>query len=171
MIKIPSVQQCITVLLAFSLGWLASTTALNAAPVVEQAQETIAIFSDAADVPSPADVLTMDKIHVLQNRVEIDQPGVIPAVFADTNSMDPVFDTESTALELMVTSTSQVQVGDIVSYETPLAPGAAIVHRIVEIGTDEQGWFAIMKGDNLPTTDPGKVRASQLRRKVIGILY
>ena len=160
----------ISIIIAFSLGWLASTT-LAQAPVVEQAQERISIFADAPDVPGPADVLLDNDVHVLPNKVEILQAGIIPAVFEDTNSMAPVLDTQTLALELTITDPSQVQVGDIVSYETPLAPGAFIVHRVVEIGTDDDGWYAVMKGDNLQTTDPGKVREDQLRRKVIGSLY
>jgi hypothetical protein len=33
------------------------------------------------------------------------------------------------------------------------------------------GWYAIMKGDNLSYSDPGKIRFDQVQRVVIGILY
>jgi multidrug efflux pump subunit AcrA (membrane-fusion protein) len=164
----------VIVIAAFIMGWLASftVTALSApAPILEQAQETIALFENPNDVPSPYDSVSDSRIHVLPNRIEIDVAGAIPAKFTDTNSMDPVIDTEATAIEVSITDESQVHVGDIVSYVTPLAPGSTVVHRVVEIGTDEDGWFVITKGDNLGTTDPAKVRLSQLRRKVIGIIY
>jgi signal peptidase I len=74
-------------------------------------------------------------------------------------------------LEVNVESVDDVHVGDIVSYETPLAPGTFVIHRVVEIGTDEDGTYFIMKGDNNPTTDPEKVRFAQLRRKVVAIVY
>jgi len=161
----------LAILIAFALGLLVSTMFNGQTPVLEQAQETISIFSNPQDVPSPSDTLKEDDIHVLSDRVEIDIAGAIPVVFTDTNSMDPVIDFGTTALELEVTDPNELQVGDIVSYETQRAPGTTVVHRIVEIGEDEEGLYFIFKGDNNPTTDPDKVRPEQLRRKVIGILY
>ena len=158
------------ILIAFALGMLVSMM-VDASPVVEQAQDTVKIFSNSQDVPSPSDTIKQEDIHVYANRVEIDIAGAIPAVFTDTNSMDPVFDFGATAIELPVTDPNVIQVGDIVSYVTPLAPGSVIVHRVVEIGEDEEGLYFIFKGDNNPTTDPDKVRPEQLQRKVIGILY
>jgi signal peptidase I len=163
----------LAVLLAFGAGWLLSQAALTAPQqsLVEQAQQTVQIFDTPQDKPSPSDAITESQISVLRDRVEIDVPNVVPAVFTNTKSMDPVIDQGMTALELPVTSPDQVNVGDIVSYETPLAPGSVIIHRVVEKGTDADGVYFIFKGDNNPTTDPDKVRFDQLRRKVIGILY
>ncbi|HSU72797.1 MAG TPA: signal peptidase I [Candidatus Binatia bacterium] len=158
-----------TVMLGFAAGWFLHDT--GAHPVVEQTQETVPIFAQPGDVPSPAAAVDAEDIRVLGDRVELRVPNVIPAEFTDTNSMDPVIDAGTTALELTITSVNQVHVGDIVSYETPLAPGATVIHRVVEIGTDEDGTYFIMKGDNNPTTDPQKVRFDQLRRKVIAIVY
>lgn len=159
--------------IAFTIGWIASLTLgpQTTQPLIEQAQETIDLFTEPADIPSPSDTIQPNQIHVLSDRVEITISGVIPAVFTDTNSMDPVIDIGTTALELPVTDPNTIQVGDIVSYESPLAPGTTIIHRVVEIGEDEQGLYFIFKGDNNPTTDPGKVRPEQLKRKVIGLLY
>lgn len=165
------VRIVLAVLIAFSLGMLVSMFVSAETPVVEQAQETISIFSNPEDVPSPSDTLSDDQIHVMSDRVEIDIAGVIPVVFTDTNSMDPVIDFGTTALELTITDPNELQVGDIVSYVTPRAPGTTVVHRIVEIGEDEEGLYFIFKGDNNPTTDPDRIRADQLQRKVIGLLY
>ena len=164
------IRTILAILIAFALGWTSSLL-VDTTPIVEQAQETIEIFSNPKDVPSPSDILKDKDIHVLPNRVEIDIAGVIPVVFTDTNSMDPVIDIGTTALELTVTDPNDIQVGDIVSYETPLAPGTVVIHRVVEIGEDEEGLYFIFKGDNNPTTDPDKVRPSQLKRRVIGLLY
>jgi hypothetical protein len=160
-------------IIAFAIGWVTSLAIGGSItqPIVEQAQETIDIFSAPEDVPSPSDTLTNSEIHVLSDRVEITIDNAIPAIFTDTNSMDPVIDEHTTAIEVTVTDPSTIQVGDIVSYETPLAPGTTIIHRVVEIGEDSEGTYFIFKGDNNPTTDPGKVRPEQLRRKVVGLLY
>ena len=44
-------------------------------------------------------------------------------------------------------------------------------HTLKEIGYDEDGWYATMKGDNNPYTDPGKVRFDQIERLVVAIIY
>ena len=162
----------LTVILAFAAGWMYHDSQLFGLPTqVERAQESVPIFSQPMDIPSPSAAIDAQDIRVLGDRVELRVANVIPAVFTDTNSMDPVIDAGTTALELTITSPNQVQVGDIVSYETTLAPGTFIIHRVVEKGTDENGLYFVLKGDNNPTTDPEKVRFDQLRRKVIGILY
>lgn len=158
--------------LAFVAGWLASTgVSFSTTPVLEQADEQVSIFAQAQDLPSPTDTLGLRDVHVLPNRVELDVVGGIPAVFQDTNSMDPVIDSEAIAIEVAITDPSTVQIGDIVSYEVPFQPGTFIVHRVVAISSDEDGRYFTFKGDNLQTTDPFKVRDDQLRRKVVGILY
>ena len=159
------------IIVAFGLGWLASLTSSAQTPLLERAAETVSIFNPPTDVPSPSNTLKDGQVRVLSDRVEIDIAGAVYATFTDTNSMDPVLDADTTALELPITDESQVNVGDIASYETPLAPGVTIIHRVVEKGVDADGTYFIFKGDNNPTTDPGKVRPSQLRRKVIGLLY
>jgi hypothetical protein len=67
-------------------------------------------------------------------------------------------------------SADEIKVGDIVSYQSDLAEGT-IIHRVIYKGQDEQGTYFIMKGDNLPTSDPGRVRFSQIERVVVGIIY
>ena len=91
------------------------------------------------------------------------------AILADTNSMDPVFDTGSHLIQMIPTSADQIIVGDIVSYASPL--GFSIVHRVVEIGQDSEGWYAIMKGDNNPKADPWKVRFDWVKRVTVMIVY
>jgi len=45
------------------------------------------------------------------------------------------------------------------------------VHRIIYIGEDAEGWFAITKGDNCILPDLRKVRFEDVEGVVIGILY
>lgn len=44
------------------------------------------------------------------------------------------------------------------------------MHRVVEIGEDEQGWFAITKGDNNEEVDPGKRRFQDIKRITVGVI-
>ena len=80
------IRTILAVLVAFALGMSVSLL-VDASPIVEQATETISIFSNPKDVPSPSDTLKDGDIHVYPNRVEIDIAGAIPVIFTDTNSM------------------------------------------------------------------------------------
>ncbi len=46
-----------------------------------------------------------------------------------------------------------------------------IVHRIVEIGNDDEGRYYILKGDNNRFADPGKIRYPQIRYVLIAVVY
>jgi hypothetical protein len=129
------------------------------------------LFSDRApEVASPCSRIKASQILVTQEKVEIDFKDAEWAMFTDTNSMDPVLDADSYAIEYVPKSETELCVGDIASYSPKNADGV-IIHRIVEIGSDSGGWYALFKGDNLPYKDPEKVRFSQIRRVVVGILY
>jgi len=119
---------------------------------------------------SPGDWIKEHQIHVSSDRVIIDLKDPEWASFTDTNSMDPVIDSHANAIEVVPGSPSEISVGDIVSYKSDYADGT-IIHRVIEIGFDEVGWYAIMKGDNNPREDPGKVRFSQVRRVLVAIIY
>ncbi len=119
---------------------------------------------------SPADHLQEDQIHVSDDQVSIDFNGrkVLWATFTNSNSMDPVFDVGAHTLEIVPASTNDLHVGDIVAYRYG---SKLIVHRIVEIGTDAAGWYALVQGDNNAAPDPLKVRFEQIERLTVGILY
>ena len=117
---------------------------------------------------SPKDWVKEWEIKTGTNTVTLTIQGAILAAFADTNSMDPVFDAGSNAIEIVPKSASALKVGDIVSYSTQYG---TIIHRIIEIGNDEKGWYAIFQGDNNPIPDPDKVRWDQIKRVVVGIIY
>ena len=120
--------------------------------------------------PSPQDWISEDQIHVTNKEIRIDLQNAEWARFTDTNSMDHVFDAGSNAIEIVPSHSAEIQEGDIVSYYSPAA-GATIVHRVVETGYDDQGWYAFFKGDNINSRDPEKVRFKQIRRIVVAIIY
>ncbi|MBN2458316.1 hypothetical protein JXB31_04265 [Candidatus Woesearchaeota archaeon] len=119
---------------------------------------------------SPQDRIKESQIHVYDDRViiEIDDPRW--STFTDTNSMDPVIDAGANAIHIVPSKESDIIVGDIVAYESEYADGT-LIHRVIEIGEDEQGLYYIMKGDNSPKPDPGKVRFSQIRRVLVAVIY
>ncbi len=88
--------------------------------------------------------------------------------FTGTDSMLPVLDAKSTGILSPVPDVGTLAAGDIIVYRYG---DRNIVHRIIETGSDSSGWFAVTKGDNLPSPDPAKVRASQVIGRIVGIIY
>ncbi|MBW2988007.1 signal peptidase I [Candidatus Woesearchaeota archaeon] len=88
---------------------------------------------------------------------------------ADTKSMEPVLTQGAHAIGVAPKSPEDIQVGDIVSYIDPF--NDTVIHRVVEIGVDENGWFAVTKGDANAYEDPFKVRFNQIKRVLVAIVY
>jgi len=120
--------------------------------------------------PSPYDWIKENQIHVYNNKVVIDIKNPEWATFTDTNSMDPIFDYGSHAIEIIPKGPEDIHVGDIVSYKSKYADGI-IVHRVIKVSEDEKGWYAILKGDNNKNPDPGKIRFNQIERILVAIIY
>ncbi len=120
------------------------------------------------DKPSPANWISEDQIFVYKDKIVILIPNATISRYVATKSMDPVIDATSNGLEIPVESVEQIHVGDIIAYQTN--GNELIVHRVVKIGIDEQGWYCITKGDNSRQED-GKVRFKQIKFITIGILY
>lgn len=124
-------------------------------------------FGGTYDRPSPSDWITEDQIIVEKDRVIIKIENALISRFADTKSMDPVLDSTSNGITIVATSKDQLHVGDLITFEIE---NKLVIHRIIEIGYDNEGWFCITKGDNNRYHD-GKVRFSQIRYITVGIIY
>lgn len=125
---------------------------------------------DPRDIASPQNYLNENQIRVYSDRVVIDVANVKWAAFKDTKSMLPVISKDANALQIEPKCPEEIKLGDIVSYESKYAQGI-IIHRVVYIGEDNLGPYFILKGDNNPSSDPGKIRCEQIQRRVIGVLY
>lgn len=117
---------------------------------------------------SPFDRIKEDQILVYPDRVVIDLKNAEWSTFTDTNSMDPVLDAGTNAIQIVPKSPADIHIGDIASYETEYG---IIIHRVVDIGYDENGWYAVFKGDNNALPDPAKVRFEQIKRVVVALIY
>ena len=119
---------------------------------------------------SPYDHIKQEQIHVSGDKVEIDFKGrnVLWATYKDSNSMDPFIDIGANALEIKPESTNDIHVGDVIAYRYG---DGLIVHRVIEIGTDSEGWFAYTKGDNNPQKDPFRVRFEYIERITVAVIY
>lgn len=117
---------------------------------------------------SPADRIQKSQIGVYPDKAIIEVQGLKWANVSATNSMLPVLGSGAHALQIVPRNANEIQIGDIVSYKYE---GRIIIHRVIEIGSDESGWYAITKGDNNPEPDPEPVRFSQIDRVLVGIIY
>jgi hypothetical protein len=119
---------------------------------------------------SPKDRIVETDIKLYNQRVMINIKDAIIAKFTDTKSMEPVITKDSNAIEIVPKDINDIGVGDIISYKSAFSDGI-IIHRVVEKRIDEEGLYLRAKGDNLEYNDPEKIRFSQVRRVVVGILY
>ncbi|MBN2567532.1 hypothetical protein JXB02_05620 [Candidatus Woesearchaeota archaeon] len=128
------------------------------------------VMGDAgtAERISPADHITEESVHVYESHIVIDLPGARWATFTDTNSMDPTIDAGANSIEIVPAGPEDVGVGDIISYTDG---GSVIIHRVIGIGIDSEGWYARCKGDNNQDPDPDKVRFGQVTGIVVAVLY
>ena len=121
-------------------------------------------------IPSPTNFFNEDQILVYKDKVKLDVENILWASFADTKSMLPTINKDSNALQIIPECPEDIALGDIVSYKSKYADGI-IIHRVVHIDEDDEGVYFVLKGDNNPASDPGKIRCSQIDRKVVAIIY
>ncbi|MBW3018016.1 signal peptidase I [Candidatus Woesearchaeota archaeon] len=122
------------------------------------------------DQPSPSDWIKEEQITVLKDRVVIYLDNPSWARFADTNSMDPLIDIGSHGVEIKPESPEQIRVGDVIAYKTEDFDGV-IIHRVHEIGQDDQGYFFITKGDNNKVDDGIKIRFNQIMGVLVIVIW
>ena len=68
-----------------------------------------------------------------------------------------------------VRNISDLAAGDIIIVSD--LTGREVAHRIIEAGKDEYGSYVITKGDNNNIDDGVKFRNSDIKAKVVGVLY
>ena len=169
-------------IIIFVFGWFCSSaysTVLSTISVISPGDDNLQvadnpgidryIFKNKERI-SPSDWIEQSQIHVYEDKVVIDINNPQWAIFTDTNSMDPVIDEGAHAIEVVPESPDQIHVGDIVSYNSEYADGT-IIHRVVEIGEDSEGWYFKAKGDNNAFGDPGRIRFEQVQRVLVAIIY
>lgn len=117
---------------------------------------------------SPSNWVEEKDIKLYEDKIVIYVDSPQWSKFTDTNSMDPLLDVYSNALQIKPKK-EELEVGDIITYSVE-GNDKHIIHRIIEIGDDGE-WYAIVKGDNNKNPDPYKVRFNQIEKVLIGIIY
>ncbi len=150
---------------AVSFSTLSANSEQNSAPLQAKAVDT----AGPVERDSPGDWIKEQQIEMRSDGVFIKLDNPQWAIVTATHSMDPVLDETTHLIQIIPKSKEDIHAGDIVSYQSPL--GFVIIHRVVVIAQDEQGWYLIMKGDNNPSPDPWKVRWDMVRRVTVMIVY
>lgn len=119
---------------------------------------------------TPADRVAEEWIRASSDAVLIRLPNATIGAISETNSMGGLLGNGSSAIMIKPKSAEDLRQGDIVAYHSDEAAGL-VAHRIIRIGEDEQGWFAITKGDESGAVDPEKIRFNQARYVIVGIIY
>lgn len=116
---------------------------------------------------SPSNWVDEGSIKVYDNAVVIEVNGASISRYAPTGSMKPLLDEESNGIRIVPENPSQVEIGDIITFEQN---SQLIIHRVIDKGNDEEGAYFITKGDNNSVTD-GKIRFKDVRYVTIGVIW
>ena len=127
-----------------------------------------ATFFGGQELVSPSNWIAEHQIKVYKDKVVIDVKNAIWAGFTNTNSMDPLIDENAHAVEVMPSGPEKIKVGDIISYQTEMG---VVIHRVIEVGEDDEGIYYIVKGDNNKFRDLFKVRFVDVQGVVVAIIY
>jgi hypothetical protein len=166
------IKKGILILLIISIAIFVVSLVIDASnsPKVEGPVNNVIEQVMTGEKPSPADHIKEDQIHVYDDKIVIEIKNARWAGFQDTNSMDPVLDKDSNAIQIIPQKPEDIQVGDIISYQSEMF-NTVIIHRVVEIKQDEQGIYYVTRGDNNSANDPEKIRFEMVRRILVAIIY
>ncbi len=115
----------------------------------------------------PSDRIQSEQIVVFDDEILLLIGGAKLVNYAPTGSMSPILGGNSNGIVISPTNSSDVLVGDIVTFRDF---DRLVVHRVVEKGEDGEGIYFITKGDNSDFVD-GKIRFSDIEHVLVGILY
>jgi len=148
---------------AFVLGIIFGVLALSI--LSSQVEKPFRLFSE--NISKPGDDIKEEDIIITDDEIILKIKDCSISRYADTGSMLPVLDENSNGIRIPVYSEKDINLGDIVTFKTK---EGLIVHRVIEIGEDSEGWYIMTKGDNNSISD-GKIRFNQIKYKTIGVLW
>jgi signal peptidase I len=119
------------------------------------------------NIEAPFDFIKENQIKVYDDKIIIYVDDASIGRYAPTGSMKPVLDEGSNGIRIKPESEKDVHIGDIITFRED---NYLIIHRVVDIGTDNEGTYFITKGDNNNVVD-GKVRFEDIEYITIGMLW
>ncbi len=149
-------------------------------------------FNFPQDLPTPRATIKAGDIYYDNIKYELTIKGLLPYLInftvAATHSMEPMID----AGRMVLASNNQkyideLEIGEVIIYRKKLPEIVGytsnglpitsevekdIIHQIVEIGSDETGWYCRTKGTHpLLEPDAWVVRKSEITSVVRGVLF
>jgi len=128
------------------------------------------INEEAIEKQSPYNRIKEDQIKVYDSLIIMHIKDSELVSLENTNSMDPLIDEDSNVIQVKPTSPEAIHLGDIISYQDNYTKNI-ILHRVVFIGQDQHGKFFLLKGDNVGSIDPIKVRFEQIKGILVAVVY
>ncbi len=119
------------------------------------------------DNSAPFDFIHENQIKVYDDKIVINVNEASIGKYAPTGSMKPVLDENSNGIRIKPKLEKDIHIGDIITFRKD---NYLIIHRVVDIGIDNQGNYFITKGDNNNIVD-GKVRFKDIEYITVGVLY
>ncbi|VVB78466.1 Uncharacterised protein [uncultured archaeon] len=116
---------------------------------------------------APSDFIHENQVEVYPDKIIINVDGASISRYAPTGSMKPTLDENSNGIRIIPKSEKDIHLGDIITFEQD---NSLIIHRVIEIGNDQNGTYFITKGDNNSIND-GKIRFKNIRYLTVGILW
>jgi len=120
-----------------------------------------------SSVSSPQSYFSDEELLLHEGGLLLEHDDVRLVHFSDTGSMEPLISGESRGIVVSLESYGNLAVGDIIGFEKNKQ---TIVHRVIGLGEDAEGFYVITRGDN-GFSDDGKVRKEDIEYVVVGILY
>lgn len=164
----------LTIILAIIVGWFGNGIYLDMkGNNLQESQNFLESVQSlwlvsAAELISPQDHIAEDAIRVYDDRVVLLIDNPLWSSFTDTNSMDPLLDVGANGIEIIPENEEDIHLGDVISYNSG---SGIVIHRVIEIDADEEGMYYVVKGDNNPIADNGKVRFEDIQGILVAVVY
>ncbi|MBS3149341.1 signal peptidase I [Candidatus Woesearchaeota archaeon] len=155
------------ILSTFILGFLVNSAFSYSNSIKELPFNSL--FSKNYEKESPSDFIKEEDIQVFPDKIIILVNNAKISSFEDTNSMDPLLDINHNGIEVNA-DCNKLEKGDIIAYKANWID-AIVIHRIIEINKDNEGIYFTTKGDNSNINDPQKIRCSNIKSKLVGVIY
>jgi len=154
-------------MLIFLVGFLSCFLVLYLASFagLEKPLKLAGLSNQDYNLGAPGDWIKLADIRMTETSIIINVENASLSQYAPTGSMKPVFDAGANGIRIVPNAPEDINIGDIVTFGE-----SNIVHRVVEKGIDEEGYWFITKGDN-NALDDGMIRFSDINYVTIGVLY
>ena len=170
-----NIDKTIKISIIFLLGFLSANIlglymiyGFEAPSALGLGLENFSLFNpNTSDNSAPFDYINENDITIYDDKIVINIEDASMSRYAPTGSMKPLLDENSNGIRVVPDSIEDIHVGDIISFKQD---NLLIVHRVVEIGEDEDGVYFITKGDNTNLID-GKIRFEDVEYKTIGVIW